>query len=145
MSDTDAILQSEYDRIQSSDDWYAYLGTILRNMPGGASVKMLTKEMRSLCSDPNRQIKYNPFRANDWNFALNSCERLNKWPHKSLFVEIQKRPAGNGGPHTGFRVLTYHGLVSMMMLCSVDLLIFISFATNQSHCPKFRSQNIFAS
>ena len=73
MSDTDAILQSEYDRIQSSDDWYAYLGTILRNMPGGASVKMLTKEMRSLCSDPNRQIKYNPFRANDWDFALNSC------------------------------------------------------------------------
>jgi hypothetical protein len=117
MSESEDNLDAEYAAMTWGSDRCAYLGTLLRHYPLGASKKMLTNEMRSLCSDPYRQIKYNPFQRNNWDFALDNCERLSKWPNKNVFVVIQYRAAGNGGPHTGFRVLTYHGLVRNHNLC----------------------------
>ena len=107
-----AIIRSDCTRIQWGDDWYAYLACLLRNSPGGCSLKMLNQELREFCSDRRRQLKFDPHFPHEWNCLLRNVERVDRWPSKNLFVVIEKRPAGNGGRHTGFRQLTLHGLVS---------------------------------
>ena len=110
------IVRSECNRIQHGSDLYAYLACLVRSMPDGCSLKKLKEHMQDFCTDPNRQIQFNPQFPNEWNFALRNVERSDRWPHKTLFVAIEKRPGGNGGRHTGFRILTLDGLVSSSYL-----------------------------